>query len=73
MQNAQGSGSYALSILFVLAALVCAVLAVLYYFAVIQVLVSDPHAHNHPTHAIALVVAAVACLVAANFARPKTA
>jgi hypothetical protein len=73
MQNTQRSGSYAVSILFVLAALVCVVLAVLYYFAVIQVLVSDPHARNHPTHAIALLVAAVACLVAANFARPKTA
>ena len=43
------------------------------FLAVIQVLVSDPHARNHPTHAIALLVAAVACLVAANFARPKTA
>lgn len=73
MQNTQGSGSYVLSILFVLGALVCAVLAVLYYFAIVQVLVSDPHAHNHPTHAIVLLVAAVACLVAANFARPKPA
>lgn len=69
----QTTGSYALSILFVLAAVVCALLAVLYYFAVIQFMVSDPHAHNHPTHAIVLLVAAVACLVAANFVRPKAA
>jgi NADH:ubiquinone oxidoreductase subunit 2 (subunit N) len=69
----QNPGGYTLSILFGLAAVVCVVLAVLYYFGVIQFMVSDPHAHNHPTHAIVLLVAAVACLVAANFARPKPA
>lgn len=69
----QISRGYALSILFLLAALVCIALAVLYYFAVIKVLVSDPTAHNHPTHAIVFLVAAVASLVAANFARPKPA
>ncbi len=67
----RNSSAYALSILLVLAALVCVVLAVLYYFAVLQILVSDPKAHNHPTHAIVFMVAAVACLIAANIARPK--
>lgn len=48
------------------------VLAVLYYFGVLQVFVSDPHASHHVTHAILFAVLAVACVIAFNFTRPKT-
>lgn len=57
---------------FLVLGLLCVVLAVLYYFGVIQVFVSDPHATHHTTHAILFSVLAVACLIAFNFARPKT-
>ena len=48
------------------------VVAVLYAFGVLQILVSDTHATHHYTHAVLFVGLAVASLVAANFARPKT-
>lgn len=56
---------------FLLLAVVCAVLAVLYYMGVIQLFVSDPHAAHHTTHAILFGVLAVASLIAFNFTRPK--
>ncbi len=62
-----------LSILLVVLAVVFAVLAVLYALGAIQVLVSDPHATHHYTHAILFGVLAVASLIAANFTRPRAA
>ncbi|HSR25229.1 MAG TPA: hypothetical protein VLW53_16860 [Candidatus Eisenbacteria bacterium] len=62
-----------LSILLVALAVVFAVLAVLYAQGTIHVLVSDPHAAHHYTHAIVMAVLAVASLVAANFTRPRAA
>jgi hypothetical protein len=47
------------------------VVAVLYAFGVLQILVSDSHASHHYTHAVLFIVLAVASLVAANFARTK--
>jgi len=52
-------------------ALVFLVVAVLYAFGVLQILVSDTHASHHYTHAVLFVGLAVASLVGANFARPK--
>jgi hypothetical protein len=52
-------------------AVVFLVVAVLYAFGVLQILVSDTHASHHYTHAVLFVGLAVASLVAANFARPK--
>ena len=52
--------------------IVCLALAVLYFFGVIQVFVTDPHATRHTTHAILFTVLAVACVIAFNFTRPKT-
>lgn len=48
------------------------ILAVLYFFGVLQIAVSDPNAPHHVTHAILFGVLAVASFIAANFARPKT-
>ena len=48
------------------------VVAVLYAVGILQVLVSDTHASHHYTHAVLFVALAVASLVAANFARPKS-
>ena len=48
------------------------VIAALYAFGVLQILVSDPHSPHHYTHMILFIVLAVASFVAANFARPKT-
>jgi hypothetical protein len=48
------------------------VVAVLYAFGILQFLVSDTHASHHYTHAVLFVALAVASLVAANFARPKS-
>jgi len=62
-----------LSIALVVLAVVFAVLAVLYAMGGLQVLVSDPHATHHYTHAILFGVLALASLVAANFTRPKAA
>jgi hypothetical protein len=61
-----------LAIALVILAVVFLVVAGLYYEGVLQILVSDPHAAHHPTHAILFTVLAVASLVAANFAREKT-
>ena len=60
------------SILFVVVAILCFVIAALYAFGVLQIFVSDPHAAHHYTHTILFVVLAVASLIAANFTRPKT-
>jgi len=57
---------------FLLLGILCVVLAVLYYFGVIQLFVTDPHAAHHTTHAILFTVLAVACLIAFNFTRPRT-
>ena len=57
---------------FLLAGLICIVLAVLYYFGILQIAVTDPHAAHHVTHTILFAVLAVACFIAFNFARPKT-
>lgn len=62
-----------LSILLVVLAVVFAVVAVLYAMGTIQFLVSDPHATHHYTHAILFGVIALACLIAANFTRPRAA
>jgi len=56
----------------VVLAVVFLVVAVLYALGVLQILVSDTHATHHYTHAVLFVGLAVASLVAANFARPKT-
>jgi hypothetical protein len=55
----------------VVLAVVFLVVAVLYAFGMLQILVSDTHASHHYTHAVLFVGLAVASLVAANFARPK--
>jgi hypothetical protein len=52
-------------------AVVFFVVAILYAFGVLQILVSDSHAAHHYTHAVLFIVLAVASIVAANFARPK--
>lgn len=60
------------SILFVVVAIACFVIAALYAVGVLQIFVSDPHAAHHYTHTILFAVLAVASLIAANFTRPKT-
>lgn len=58
----------------VILAVICAVLAVLYYNGTIQFLTTSGTAHaHHVTHAVALGILAILCLVGANIARPKTA
>lgn len=47
------------------------IIGVLYGLGVLQIAVSDPHASHHYTHLVLFTVLAVACFVAANFARPK--
>jgi len=64
--------STAVSILFVVVAILCFVIAALYAFGVLQIFVTDTHAAHHYTHTILFVVLAVASLIAANFTRPKT-
>jgi hypothetical protein len=61
-----------LAIFFVIVAIVCVVLAILYAFGILQIAVTDPHATHHYTHTILFSVLAVASLIAANFTRPKT-
>jgi hypothetical protein len=56
----------------VVLAVIFFVVAVLYAFGVLQILVSDSHAAHHYTHAVLFVALAAASLVAANFAREKT-
>jgi len=61
-----------LAFAFVALALVCVVFAVLYLLDIVGWFSRDPSSHSpHTTHAIVLVVVAVAALIAANFARPK--
>ena len=55
----------------VMLAVVFLVVAVLYAFGVLQILVSDSHASHHYTHAVLFVALAAASVVAANFAREK--
>ena len=55
----------------VVLAVVFFIVAILYAFGMLQILVSDSHAPHHYTHAVLFIVLAVASLVAANFARPK--
>jgi len=62
-----------LSYVFFALGLVCLVVAVLYYFGILQIAVSDPHAAHHVTHAILFGVLAIASFIAFNFARPKAA
>jgi hypothetical protein len=58
--------------LFVVLAIVFAILAVLYAAGSIQFLTTSGTAHaHHYTHAVACGVLAVLSLVAANIARPK--
>jgi len=64
--------SATLAIALVAFAVLCVILAVLYFFGVVNVL-STHSSGRHTTHAIVLGVVAVAALIAANFARPKTA
>lgn len=62
--NSLAAGLVALAVVFL-------IVAVLYAFGVLQILVSDTHAPHHYTHAVLFVGLAVASVVAANFARPK--
>jgi hypothetical protein len=55
----------------VVLAVVLLVISGLYALGVIQLMVSDPHAAHHYTHAILFFVLAVASLIGANFARAK--
>ena len=48
------------------------IIGLLYAFGVLEIAVSDPHSPHHYSHLILFSVLAVACFVAANFARPKT-
>jgi len=57
---------------FLVLGVLCVVVAVLYYFGILQIAVTDPHAAHHVTHTILFAVLAVACFIAFNFARPKT-
>jgi hypothetical protein len=63
--NSLAAGLVVLAVLFL-------VVAVLYAFGVLQILVTDSGAKHHYTHAVLFVALAVASLVAANFARTKT-
>ena len=51
--------------------LLCVLAAVLYYFGVLQILVTDSHAAHHTTHAILFAELAVASFIGFNFARPR--
>lgn len=48
------------------------IIGLLYAFGVLHIAVSDPHSPHHYKHLILFSMLAVACFVAANFARPKT-
>ena len=60
------------AVFFVIVAILCVVLAILYAFGILQIAVTDPHATHHYTHTILFGVLAVASLIAANFTRPRT-
>lgn len=64
--------SFALAAGLVVLAVVFVVLAVLYAEGVIGFLSRDPSSPHHYTHAFGLAVLALASLIAANFARPKS-
>ena len=63
--------SNSLAVALVILAVAFVLIAGLYYEGVLQILVSDPHAAHHTTHAVLFIVLAVASLVAANFTREK--
>ncbi len=63
-ENSLAAGLVVLAVLFL-------IVAVLYAFGVLQILVTDSQASHHYTHAVLFVALAAASLVAANFARPK--
>lgn len=58
---------------FIVVAVLAAIIAVLYAFGVISFFSSAPSAPHHYKHAAVFGAVALASLVAANFARPKTA
>jgi len=60
-----------LAVALVALAIVFLVVAGLYAFGVLQLMVSDSTASHHYTHAILFVVLAIASLIGANFARSK--
>jgi len=62
--NTLAAGLVGLAVIFL-------IVAVLYAFGVLQIMVSDPASHHHYTHAVLFTGLAVASLVAANFARQK--
>jgi hypothetical protein len=62
--NSLAAGLVALAVAF-------AIVAALYAFGVLQIMVSDPSSHHHYTHALLFGVLAIASLVGANFAREK--
>ena len=63
--------SSALALGLVVLGIVFLIIGVLYALGVLQIAVSDSHSPHHYTHLILFTVLAVACFVAANFARPK--
>ena len=60
------------AVFFLIVAVVCVVVAILYAFGILQIAVTDPRATHHYTHTILFGVLAVASLIAANFTRPRT-
>ena len=60
-----------LSLALVVLAVIFFVVGGLYAAGVLQLMVSDPHASHHYTHAILFAVLGVASLIGANFARVK--
>lgn len=65
-------GSRPLAIGFIVVALACAVMAIFYFTQKTSFLAGGRPA-LHWKHAVVFTVLAVLCLVAANFARPKSA
>ncbi len=65
------SGSMVLAVLAVLAAAVFAGLA--YFYATVNSNLLASEISTHPKHAVLSGILAIACLIAANFLRPKRA
>ena len=63
--------SNTLAIGFVVIAIVCFLIGILYAFGVLQIFVTDSHSPHHYTHLILFTVLGVASLIAANFTREK--
>jgi len=63
--------SSTLSLGLVVLGIIFLIIGVLYALGVLEIAVSDPRSRHHYTHLILFTVLAVACFVAANFARPK--